>query len=210
MPLATYTEPQTNCPSCKAEFESLLHESTDSRGAVISCELCSHEWREPSAIYCSRCGEMVDNGTASPHDGQWYGECCYLKRNTPYTAPAPKPMAKLLSERLLDAIRDSHDLHRTLRGTEASRNMSKGFAMGVRAVTERLKKLVADVRHFEKTDKVVAACSDDIVATVVNRLKYHRQARAVLRVEGEDSHAVELLIEELEAVLAGKTEEFRL
>jgi len=78
-------DPQANCPKCGVEYECILWDGFVGKDyIVLDCEICHHEWKEPLEITCCRCGKPAPTHSATPHDGQWYGECCYSKRNKPY------------------------------------------------------------------------------------------------------------------------------
>jgi len=118
-----------------------------------------------------------------------------------------------LSARLLGVIQYANQLARTFNGgglETASREYKLGFMCGVRHVADKLLPLRQDVEHFERTDNVLAACSDDIVATLVNNLKVYRNTRSVLSCEGEPTYGTDCAIKALEDCLKGEKYEFRL
>ena len=112
---------------------------------------------------------------------------------------------KKLSERLVDVIRERHDIARTFpKWGEDSRAFRLGFQAGVRALSDKLEGLLHAVRAFERTDTVRMADESEMFDALQWNLAQYRTLKSILSCEGQ-AHFVEgCIIDALERVLAGE------
>jgi hypothetical protein len=117
-----------------------------------------------------------------------------------------------LSEKLMGVVKDRMSLAKTIveESGEASSAFALGLVAGIRAMENRLRPLVQEVRAFEKREAVVAAPEEDIVATLRANLRYFQNVASLQRVEGRSAYTEEKVIKELERIQRGEKLHFKL
>jgi len=113
---------------------------------------------------------------------------------------------KSLTEQLRDVVRGCYKRGRSLfPSTEKhSRYLDKGYHAGVSDVVERLRPLQNELEHFERTNELMKACSDDIMATLVNNLRYYKIMAKLSQGIAGYSDDEKRIIEVLEQILRGE------